>query len=375
MDVSTVPVQPARLISEGMTNETIGVGIIGAGPGWATDAHFPALGALPSYRVVALSTTKQASADAAARRWGVPHAFDHHEPLITHPDVELVVVSVQARQHGPLVRAAIAAGKHVLCEWPVGPTLAETTELAALARARGVVAVTTLQRRFAPAVRGLRTLLDEGFVGTLRSVTVHVALPILGARRSAAWASTADITTGANTLHSVTPHMLDPLVAVVGEPTSFSALVARQFDQTTLEETGEVIPVTAPDQAAVIGTLSGGAILSVRVEAGKRSGGGVTWTFTGTEGDIELRSDFSLHGARGDHQPLAPLPAAEPWLPRGELSGDAHEIAHVYLGLAPALRGGALDPLVRTLDDAVHIRQLMEAFLEASTTGRRISWR
>lgn len=349
--------------------KAIGIGLIGAGPGWAAAAHLPAIAALPSYRLVAVSTTKQASADDAAKRFAAEHAFAHHQPLVEHPDVELVVVSVFAHQHAALVRAAIAAGKHVLCEWPVGPSLRDTTELAELAAQRGVLAVTTLQRRFAPAVRTLRELVAQKYLGELRSVHVHVALPILGARRPAAWAKTADITTGANTLHSVTPHMFDPVVSAVGEPTSFSALVARQIHETTLEETGEVLPVTAPDQVHVLGTLESGAILSLHVEAGKRNGGGIRWTLTGTEGDVELASDFTLRGARGDGQPLEPLALVEPWLPKGELSTDAHEIAHVYHGLAPALRGGRLDPLVRTFADAARMRRLLEAFVDASTTG------
>jgi predicted dehydrogenase len=353
-----------------MTNKPIGVGIIGAGEGWASAAHLPALAALPSYRVVAVSTTRQESADATARHFGVPHAFDRPGPLLALPDVELVLVSVRAPRHAPLVREALAAGKHVLCEWPVGATLAETTELAVLAKSRGVVAMAGLQRRFAPAMQKLRTLVAEGYLGRLRSVHVHVALPILGARRPAAWASTADLASGANALHTVTAHMLDPILTAVGEPTSFSALVARQIETTTLEETGEVLPVTAPDQIAVIGTLAGGAVLSLRVECGKRNGGGVAWTLTGTEGDIEIGGDLSLRGARGDGQPLAPIPV-EPWLPKGDLSNDAHDVAHLYLAIAKGLRGKP-DPLVATFDDAVRLRQMLEAFVDASTTGKRL---
>lgn len=356
-----------------MSNTPIGIGIIGAGDGWAKTAHLPALAALPSYRVVAVSTTRQESADATARQFGVPHAFAQHAPLLALPDVELVVVSVRAPRHAAIVRDVIAAGKHVLCEWPVGANLAETTELAALAKARGIHAMAGLQRRFAPSMQKLGALVAEGYLGTLRSVHVHVALPILGARRPAAWASTADLANGANALHTVTAHMLDPILAAVGAPTSFSALVARQIETTTLEETGEILPVTAPDQIAVIGTLAGGAVLSVRVECGKRNGPALAWTLTGTEGDLEVGADLSLRGARGDGQPLAVIPA-EPWLPKGELSSDAHEVAHLYLGIDKGLRTSTLDPLVATFDDGVRLRQMLEAFVASSTTGRRVDW-
>lgn len=356
----------------------IGVGIIGASPGatWASLAHLPALAALPAFQVVAVSTTKQTSADETARRFGVPHAFDRAAPLVEHPDVELVVVSVRAPEHVPLVRLALAAGKHVLCEWPVGPSLADTLELAAMARAAGVIAVAGLQRRLAPSIAHLRQLLADGYLGTLRSIHVHGAVPLLGARRAAAWAYTANIENGANALHTMTAHFLDTALTVVGEPASFTALVHRQLDTTTLEETGQVLPVTAPDQIGVLGTLRGGAVLSARIEAGKRSGAAITWTLTGTEGDIEVGGDLSLRGARGDGQPLEPIaiPEATSWIPRGELSDEAHQVGHIYAGIARALRGGALPPLVATFDDAVRLRRLLEAFVESSTTGRRVEW-
>lgn len=361
-----------------LSTNRIGVGVIGASPGntWASLAHLPALAALPELRIVAVSTTKQATADETARRYDVPYAFDRAAPLVEHPDVDVVVVSVRAPEHAPLVRAALAAKKHVFCEWPVGPTLATTIELAALAREAGVHTVAGLQRRFAPSLVHLRNLLADGYIGELRSIHVHVAVPLLGATRPAAYAYTADVDNGANVLHTLTAHFLDTALSVVGEPASFSALVARQFSETTLLETGEPLPVTAPDQVAVIGTLASGALLSVRVEGGKRNGARITWTLTGTEGDLEVGDDFSLRGARGDGQPLAPiaLPGSVVTIPKGALSDDAHQIAHLYASLAHALRGCERHPLLPSFDDAVRLRHLLEAFRASSETGRRLEW-
>jgi len=355
-----------------MSQSQIGVGIIGAslGQGWATRSHLPAVSALPGFRIAAVSTTRQASADETARRYGVPHAFDRPEPLIEHPDVQLVVVSVKSMDHASLVRTALAAGKQVFCEWPAGTNLAQTTELASLARAAGVRTIVGLQGRLAPGVRHVKRLLAEGYIGTLRSVNITGALPLLGARRSAAWASTADIANGANTLHTVTAHFLDPVLFAAGELASFSALVVRQFSETTLEETGEVIPVTAPDQVIVAGTLRSGAVLSLRIEAGKRNGPALGYTFTGTEGDLALGHDFSLSGARGDHQPLVPieLPPDPSWPVRGDLSDEAFLTAHLYAGFA------VHSPFVPTFDDGVRLRSLLEAFAESSATGRRVDW-
>ena len=97
-------------MSESQAKKKIRVGIIGASPssGWALQAHLPALQTLPDYVLTAVATTRQQSADQTARRFGVAHAFDRAQALIEHPEVDLVVVSVRAPDHAPLVRAALA---------------------------------------------------------------------------------------------------------------------------------------------------------------------------------------------------------------------------------------------------------------------------
>src|SRR5580704_13884722 len=102
-----------------MHGSTIGVGIVGAssgGGGWAVTAHIPALQALTDYRLVAVSTSRRESAEAASREFGIP-AFDNHEELIVHPGIDLVVVTVKVPLHARLVSDALDAGKMVYCEW------------------------------------------------------------------------------------------------------------------------------------------------------------------------------------------------------------------------------------------------------------------
>jgi len=355
-------------------SERIRVGIIGASPqwGWATYAHLPALQTLPRFRVMAVSTTRRQSADETARRFDVPHAFASHEPLVEHPEVDLVVVSVRAAEHARLVRAALAAGKHVFCEWPLGASLEETTELAERARAAGVRTVIGLQRRLAPGARYLRDLIQEGYVGKVRSATLQVSTAMLGLQRPKAYDYTADVTKGANALATITAHFLDTVLAAVGDVESLSGLVARQFEHTTLAETGEVIPVTAPDQVLIHGTLASGAVLSAHVEAGKRNGGVISATITGTEGDLVLSQDLTVSGARGDDQPLAPLPTPEQyfWSPRGSLSDDAHQTAQLYAAFARDVDEGT--SFAPGFEHALALHRLLSTVAESSRTGRRL---
>lgn len=356
----------------------IRVGIIGASPspyGWAVHAHLPALAALPAYEVTAVSTTRQESADETARRFGVRHAFDRAEPLIEHPEVDLVVVSVRTPLHAGLVRAALAAKKPVLCEWPLGASLAETAELARGAESAGVRTAIGLQRRFAPGVRYLRDLIDEGYVGKVRSVAINVAMPALGARFAQAHAYTADAANGATALTIMAAHYLDTVLAAVGDVKSLSAVVARQFDTATIIETGEAIPVTAPDQVAITGTLASGAVLSAHFETGKRNGGERWVSITGTEGDLRLSEDLTVSGARGDGQPLQPLPTPERYLtiPRSEMPEEAYLMAYFYAALAKDWVEGT--EVVPTFREALRHYRLLDTITQSSATGQRLEWK
>ena len=114
---------------------TLGVGIIGVSParGWAATDHIPALRALPDYQVRALSAHSAESARAAGEVFGVDAVFSDHEQLVARPDIDVVAVTVKVPQHRELVSAALAAGKAVYCEWPLGRDLDDARAMAALA--------------------------------------------------------------------------------------------------------------------------------------------------------------------------------------------------------------------------------------------------
>ena len=101
-----------------------------AARGWAKDAHVPALAALPGLVLEAVSARTQASADAAAQAFGARRAFGNSLDLVRDPAVDIVSVTVRVPEHREIVLAALAAGKHVYCEWPLGRDAAETEEMA-----------------------------------------------------------------------------------------------------------------------------------------------------------------------------------------------------------------------------------------------------
>ena len=208
----------------------IGVGIIGVAPGrsWAAVAHIPALRAIPAYDIVALSTTRQESASAAAAEFGVAKAYDNHQALVGDPAVDLVVVTVKVPHHLELVTAALNAGKHVYCEWPLGNGLAEAEQMAALAKAKGVVGAVGLQACAAPSFNYVRDLIAEGYVGTVLSTTLVGSGMNWGAFIDRPNAYTADNANGASLLTIPFGHTLDAVAMCLGEFTSLNAVLANR---------------------------------------------------------------------------------------------------------------------------------------------------
>ena len=119
---------------------TIGVGIIGASAegGWAKESHVPAVRAVGGLDwLVAVATTSESSADAAAKAFGARKGYGDASAMFRDPAVELVAIAVKVPAHRELVLGALAVGKNVLCEWPLGRDTAESEELAAAAKHAG----------------------------------------------------------------------------------------------------------------------------------------------------------------------------------------------------------------------------------------------
>ena len=118
-----------------MAIEKIRVGIIGASMrnGWGRDAHIPALRALPDFEVTAVSTSRQETADETAKHFRIPHAFADPYKMVQHPDVDLVSICVRVPFHHQLGIAALNAGKHLYCEWPLAATTEQAQQMRDLA--------------------------------------------------------------------------------------------------------------------------------------------------------------------------------------------------------------------------------------------------
>jgi predicted dehydrogenase len=358
----------------------IRVGMVGITPnrGFSSIAHMPALLALPEFEVVAVCTTRQESADAAAKHYGVPLAFADPVKLAQHPDVDLVTVCVKVPDHLDPVMAAIDAGKHVYSEWPLGRDTAEAMRMHEAAERKGVRHAVGLQGRVSPSINYVRDLISDGYIGRPLSATLFVNAANWGATLDRAYQ--AYFANGANLLTIPGGHNLDALCYCLGEFRELSAFAVRQRDRIPLEGTGEMIPMDVPDQLVVSGVLGSGAVVSAQVRGGMTRGHEFLCEIHGSEGDLVLaattrtstqRQELTVQGAQGAGTPLAdlPVPAKYRWVPDGVPNGSPYNVAQLYAKLGRAINDGT--PMHPDFGDAVARHRMLDMIMQASRSGQK----
>jgi predicted dehydrogenase len=147
------------------TQRQLRVGIIGAGA-WATAAHIPGFQACESVEVVAICDTALHRAQIAAQAAGVHRTYASVEAMLAGEQLDLVSIATPTATHQAAAAACIAAGLHVLCEKPLAYTVAQARAMADLARTSPVQTKVGFTMRYAPAMRRLRELMAEEYIGT-----------------------------------------------------------------------------------------------------------------------------------------------------------------------------------------------------------------
>jgi predicted dehydrogenase len=367
-----------------MAGSTLGVGIVGVSPvrGWAATAHIPALRALPNYELRALSARSAEAARAAGEAFGVSAVFTDHEELVTRPDVDVVAVTVKVPRHRELVSAALRAGKAVYCEWPLGRDVGEAREMADFATRRGARTIVGLQARQAPAIEFVRELLRDGYVGEVLSTTM-VGLSIPGDVVVRANAYMLDQANGANLLTIAVGHSLDTLSFVLGEFVDLSAVSGLRRPLITVEDTGEQIVKTAPDQVAVIGTLASGATASIHIREAVAGGTSFLWEINGTDGTLWITADaaypeifpLTIRGARGRNAPAelaVPAALTDKWPALTGLAGaPGFNVGRAYAAFAADIDHGT--HTVPDFADAVRRHQVISAIEKSAASTDRVT--
>lgn len=260
-------------LSEKHSAQPLGVALLGAGE-HARRNLLPALAATPSVRLVGLHARRAEVRDEAARRFGC-RAYADAESVLKDAEVEVVVIALPNGLHGMWAERALSAGKHVWCEKPLAPRLADVLGLLETARRRNLGLVECFMFTSHPQFARVRDLLRGGAIGRLHSMTARFGIPHRkpgDIRYDPALAGGALLDVGSY------PLKLAGLV-LPGPPATVNATIGRQDDHAV--DTGGSALVT--DEGGVCALLDWGFGRFYSNEA----------EFWGSEGVLRVERPFS----------------------------------------------------------------------------------
>lgn len=127
--------------------------------------------------ILALSSRTQEKAEEKAKLWGIPRAYGSHEALLQDPEVDVVYISTVNALHYPWAKAALEAGKHVVCEKPCTTSPDHTRELFRLAREKKLFFMEAEKMLFLPALLEVRRRIENGDLGEIHMVQLSHSFP------------------------------------------------------------------------------------------------------------------------------------------------------------------------------------------------------
>ena len=320
--------------------------------------HAPLIRAVPG-----LSLVLVASSDPARVQADLPGVEVASDPMqaATDPCIDLVVIASPNHSHAPLARAALRAGRHVVVDKPLTPTLAEATELASLARKHGRMLSVFQNRRWDSDFLAVRQAIAEGRIGEV----VHFESRIERYRPQVRvrWREQAGPASGL--WWDLGPHLVDQALQLFGRPQSVLASLAAQREGAATNDWAHVVleyptrrvvlhaamlAAAAPARFIVHGSHGslvkrGADPQEAQLIAGVRPGD-MAW---GHDEDDLLWHD----GAGVTHA----LPS-----PRGDQSC-------YYVQVADFLRGVGNTPV--TIGEALDVMAVLEASVASAVEGRR----
>jgi predicted dehydrogenase len=319
------------------------IGIVGAGA--IARVHSVALTNLPHLypeltrrpRLVAVADVNPTLATALADRYGYERVAEDTAALIASPDIDLVIACLPPALNSDVVLAAAAAGKHVVCEKPMAESAESAATMLRACRAAGVFHGLGAGYRWSPALRAIGKLINDGELGTIRSLRASFMLdyaadpdvPLL-------WRFQKRLAGGGIAI-DLGYHLVDCARFLVGEIATVQALSATFITERPLPAAGavgnrgdgapsgtrETGPVDAEDAAAALVTFENGAygvLETSRVAIGKR---------------ISLQ--IGVYGSRGS----AEWDLEEPDVFRVCLPGDPFTFGFRRVLVSPAHPGAA----------------------------------
>ncbi len=284
--------------------KSIGVGIIGAGyMGKAHSVAMKAVGPVFNTRLrpvcEMICTTTAEGAAARAKEFGFNSSTDDWRTLVNNPKVEAVVVASPQSTHRDIVTAALALGKPVFCEKPLGETVEDSEAMVAAAKAAGVANMVGFNYVRTPATQLAKQMIGAGEIGRVVHVRAEHTEDFLADPAAPAHWRTRDPATG--TIGDLAPHMINGVLALGGPIATLVSDVQVVHPERMGPDGPE--PVRNEDQAHFLCRFANGAMGSVtfsRVAMGRKMG--YSYEITGTEGALVFNGEDqnALHFYRLD---------------------------------------------------------------------------
>ncbi|WP_240796148.1 Gfo/Idh/MocA family oxidoreductase [Streptomyces sp. RFCAC02] len=368
---------------------TIGIGMVGHAfmgtahsLGWRNARSFFAPPLLP--RLTALAGRDRTAATATAERFDWSEVVTDWRDLIARDDIGLIDICAPGDTHAEIAVAALAAGKHVLCEKPLANSVAEAEAMAAAAaaaRENGVRSMVGFTYRRVPAVALARRLVREGRVGELRHVRARYLQDWLTDPAAPLTWRLRRERAGSGALGDIGAHAVDLAQYLTGEDVTGVAAVTGTFVRERPLPDGGTGTVTVDDTAAFLGRMTGGALATfeaTRCATGRKNA--LRIELNGTLGslafDFEDMNVLQFHDATADAsvrgftriqvtEPEHPYIAA--WWPPGHGLGYEHAFAHQAADLLTAVATG--DDPEPSFDDGLRVQRVLAAVEESAAAG------
>lgn len=154
-----------------MENNIIRFGLVGCGA--IARIHAAALADIEDARLVCVCDHLPAAAQAFAKAWGTSAALSL-DAMLADPSIDAVCICTPSGLHAAQAERVIRSGKHVLVEKPLALSVQDCDRISAAARSRGLLVGVVSQLRFSPAVRKVRTALENGLLGRICSADLYM---------------------------------------------------------------------------------------------------------------------------------------------------------------------------------------------------------
>jgi predicted dehydrogenase len=319
-------------------------------------------------RLVSIAGRNEEAVSAAAARYGFErHVTDWHE-LVADPEVGLFDNSGPNNLHAEPTIAAAEAGKHVICEKPLGRSADESYDVWQRVAKTGVKHMTAFNYRFVPANRLARQIIESGELGEIYHFRGSY-LQEWGSTTEEAWRFDKEAA-GSGALGDLGAHVVDLARYLVGEIASVSASTRTFMKGREVDDAFE--SVAAFENSAV------GTIEATRFAPGRKNA--FTWEINGSKGSLafdlerlnELQHSDGTKGFRTILVTESDHPFWEWWWPHGHIIGWEHTFVHELTHLLDAIANGKdVAPHGATLEDGYRAAEVCDAILRSAESGRR----